>query len=187
MFDWNFFKRTSSISATVITTIPLGLDASYRLLGTSEGHERIAGGSRLAKVVKLQEQDYVSLQNGQTLESANVIEQAAADIPPTRYRRQHFLLQEEVPLAFGFKTTIYISGALTWDVQALSTEPLAAPIHALYESRTTTGIPVSVRKLRVFETMQGEELQTRVTEHIEIRFPSLLRFIIEPIALKDHR
>jgi len=187
MSNLGFLKKTGNISATVVTTVPLGLNAAYRLLGTSEGHEKIAGGSRLAKAVKLKEQDYISLQNDQTLESANVIDQAPADTPSTRYCRQHFLLEEGVPIIFGLKTAISISGVLTWDVQVLSAERPVGPIHALYESRTTSGIPVSVRKLRIFELVEGEESQTRITEHLEVRCPSLLRPIIGPIAIKDHR
>ncbi|KAF8150089.1 hypothetical protein B0H34DRAFT_785290 [Crassisporium funariophilum] len=190
----NFFSTYS-----VVLHVPLR-DA-YETLGTAAGHERVCRLSKLCSGLELLEKDKVTLpvQNypeGMTLGDVGVRTASAMAESPDSVKvvtRQHFKLEETVPLLFGtFKTKVLLDGTLTWDDSVLSSSSSTGtddPVEALYESVSNGGIVVW--KLRTFQRVpnegEGATDQTRVTERIEGWAPALLRFIVQSEATKAHR
>jgi len=182
------------------------------MLGTAEGHERVCRLSELCTGLELLEQDEVLLPvpnypEGMRLSDISVRTATAmsssdpsndgmtTNMGSTKFlKRQHFLLQETVPILFGlFKKTVNITGTLTWHDCILSSSSVAAassgddgsPVEALYESLSDSA-GILVWKLRTFDKVHGEPDKTRITERIEGWAPALLRPIVQNVTTAAH-
>ncbi|PPQ64211.1 hypothetical protein CVT24_008629 [Panaeolus cyanescens] len=107
--------------------------------------------------------------------------------PEVVLKRQHFLMEETVPLLFGlFSSRIVLKGTLSWDDALLKDDNAPVPtrpIQALYETRTHNGI--QVWKLRTFKPLSDNK--TEITERIEGWAPYLLKALVQSEASKGHR
>jgi hypothetical protein len=106
--------------------------------------------------------------------------------------RQHFKMEETVPLIFGlFTSKVQLTGTLSWDESALASLssapslPASNTLEALYETVSNSGIVVW--KLRTFSQEGDDPHKTRVTERIEGSAPFLLKWIVQDEAAKAHR
>ncbi|KDR76105.1 hypothetical protein GALMADRAFT_225797 [Galerina marginata CBS 339.88] len=202
----NFFSDYS-----VVLSVPL--KDVYTTLGTTAGHERVCKLSKLCSGFELLEKDAVELPTPRYPEGNKLKDVGVRTAVPTdengaagqsngapRITRQHFTMEETVPLLFGmFKSRVLLKGTLSWDESVLSsistpspqTEPSSAnaendiELHALYETMSDGGI--IVWKLRTFTPEAGDPTKTRVTERIEGWAPMLLRPIVQSETLKGHR
>lgn len=208
----NFFSDYS-----VVLSVPL--TEAYAVLGTSAGHERVCRLSKLCTDFKLLEQDVVDLPipaypEGKTLKDAAVRTSVVTtgvnesrdqeEHCGTRITRQHFKMEESVPLLFGmFKSKVLLTGTLSWDESVLtspssdsgperSSKQMASDSeddgarYALYES-IASGSGIVVWKLRTFTREGGDPSKTRVTERIEGWAPKLLRVIVQSATTEGHR
>jgi len=208
----NFFADYSVV-------LPASLKEAYAILGTSAGHERVCRLSKLCSGFELFEKDQVELPvpsypDGKTLNEVGVrLASASAKVEENGDQgevktgsivtRQHFKMEETIPVLFGmFKTTVLLTGTLSWDDAALpslssASETIPSPeseaplskedvtLHALYESISDSGI--MVWKLRTFTPHKGDPTKTKITENIEGWAPTLLRSLVQSETLKAHK
>lgn len=182
---------TPNFSSTYSVVLDHPISEVFKVIGTSDGHERVSRLSGLCSGFELLRVDTVSIPESSSLSEITVrtlptnpesdvvdpsTTTALTSAPRTRnLPRQFFKLQETVPLLFGLtKTVVHLEGTLTWDVDAQL---------ALYESQSDKGI--SVWKLRRFEEVEGNK--TRVTETIEGICPGWQRIIVQRETTKGHR
>ncbi|TFK36654.1 hypothetical protein BDQ12DRAFT_236286 [Crucibulum laeve] len=174
----------------------------FEILGTTKGHERVCKLSSLCSSFELLEHDEVALADNAKLAESSVrtlpahttlptgasisadgASHAQADVKPATEAanprllpRQAFKMQEVVPVLFGvIKTTVDLSGTLTWDEYARV---------ALYETISNQGIVTW--KVRVFEEEEGGK-KTRVNERIEGWCPGWMKMIVQSEASKSHK
>ena len=190
----NFFSTSSVI-------LPVNLQTAYSIFGTAEGHNRVCHLSKLCSNIELLEKDEVVLPVPDYPEGRKLSEVGVRTAPPTTasdgstktLTRQHFALEETVPLFFGFTKKVKIVGTLTWDDSVLSSSSASSsgddsPVEALYESFSDSGgVLVLVWKLRTFEKVDGEPDKTRLTERIEGWTPRLLRSIVQNVTTVEHK
>ncbi|PPQ95197.1 hypothetical protein CVT26_014888 [Gymnopilus dilepis] len=197
----NFFSEYSIV-------LPVPLEEAYTVLGTAAGHDRVCRLSKLCRDVKLLEQDVINLPipaypNGYTLKDSAVRTFDARPMEESRNEersdgtcitRQHFSMEESVPLLFGLlKSKVVLSGTLSWDKSvpaspSVGDQEAAAdrPRYALYES-VASGSGIIVWKLRTFTREGGDVSKTRVVERIEGWAPMWLRAIVQSEATKSHK
>jgi len=179
----NFFSDYSVV-------LSVSLQDAFTTLGTSEGHERVCRLSKLCSGFELFQRDELALPEGKKLCDVGVrtiptTVGTQAEVPST-INRQHFTMEESVPLFFGmFKSKVQLTGTLSWDGSALSTALSSRTPEALYETVSNGGI--IVWKLRTFSQEGDDPNKTRVTERIEGWAPFLLKWIVQSEATKAHR
>jgi len=154
----------------------------FSIIGTSAGHERVTRLSGMCSGFELLNADTIavpqttsladiSVRTVSPLEAHDTEESAVRQLP-----RQFFVIHEAVPVIFGIvKTHISLSGTLTWDDEAKI---------ALYESKTNSGISVTVWKLRKFEEV--EEGKTKVTETIQGKCAGWVRDTVQGQTHSGH-
>jgi hypothetical protein len=155
-------------------TLSYPLSTVFPALGHGDKIEASFRLSDLASGFDLLKADTVALSRSLPLARAAIRTIPASDTATKDERllpRQHFLLEETVPVIFGLiKTKVQIYGTLTCDEEAKV---------ALYES-FTDGSGIQVWKLRKFEEIQeGEEKKTMVRERIEGVCPKWIRGFVE--------
>jgi len=111
---------------------------------------------------------------------------------PGRARQQHFELKETMSIPFigRTKVTTRICATITWLEQPLSTLQ-GGPIFLVYYSKTKGPFPfaIGIHRLRKMEevTMVNGEKATRATEYLYGAAQSLLKPLIEEMAIRGHR
>lgn len=191
-------NRTLNFFSTYSVILPVDLHTAYGMLGTAAGHDRVCRLSKLCTGLELLEKDEVMLplpDHPQAMRLSDIgVRTATAtsssdpstdglttNIKSTKtLTRQHFVLQETVPVIFGLKKKITVVGTLTWDNFILSSSSVAgsscedddSPVEALYESLSDY-LGVLVWKLRTFDKVNGEPDKTRITERVEGWAPAL--------------
>jgi len=194
----NFFSDYSVV-------LSVSLQGAFAILGTSAGHERVCRLSKLCTAFELTQRDKVVLPlatypDGKALRDVGVrttsttVGTQTEDATGQGYiiTRQHFTMEETVPLIFGLlKSKVQLTGTLSWDESALSAlsatspSPASNTLEALYETVSDGGIVVW--KLRTFSQEGDDPNKTRVTERIEGSAPFLLKWIVQSEAVKAHR
>jgi hypothetical protein len=185
----NFFSTYSVI-------LPVNLQTAYRIFGTAVGHNRVCHLSKLCSNLQFLEKDEVTLPvpdypEGKKLSEVGVRTASATTLSDAKTKiltRQHFALEETIPIFFGFyKKQVKIVGTLTWDDSVLSSSSEDdSPVEALYESLSDSG-GVQVWKLRTFEKVDGKPDETRMTERIEGWAPALLKSIVQNVVTGAHQ
>ncbi|KAG6865182.1 hypothetical protein C0991_004625 [Blastosporella zonata] len=153
-FEPNFFSDYSVILDHPLADI-------FTVIGTSAGLERVTRLSGLCSGFELLDADAVVVDHGASLKDISCRTASSSGGEATRQLpRQFFIIHEAVPVIFGLLTTnVSLAGTLTWDKEAS---------FALYESKTNSGIDITVWKLRVFEELEGNK--TKVTETIQGKY-----------------
>jgi len=194
----NFFSDYSVV-------LSVSLQDAFSTLGTSAGLERVCRLSKLCSAFELTQRDKVLLPlatypDGKVLRDVGVRTTSTTVGTQTEdatgqghiITRQHFTMEETVPLIFGLlKNKVQLTGTLSWDESALSalsatsSSPASNNLEALYETVSNGGIVVW--KLRTFSQEGDDPNKTRVTERIEGSAPFLLKWIVQSEATKAHR
>ncbi|KAG6910871.1 hypothetical protein DXG01_007188 [Tephrocybe rancida] len=171
-FEPNFFSDYS-----VILNHPLA--DVFAVIGTSAGHERVTRLSSMCSGFELLNADTVSVAPGTSLKDITVRTTVPSNVEDTSTRhlpRQFFVIHENVAVVPGLiNTQVSLEGTLTWDEESKV---------ALYESRTRSGVRVTVWKLRVFEELEGN--RTKVTETIRGKCSVWVKGTVQSQARSGH-
>ncbi|KAJ3496013.1 hypothetical protein NLJ89_g10540 [Agrocybe chaxingu] len=206
----NFFSSYSVV-------LPVPISNAFDVLGRGDAYEPVARLSALCKMFELLGKDNVQLPvalypDGIQLRDValRLVEAESASDVPTQHpgahegpkiTRQHFKLEESVPVLFGlFNNTVRLSGTISWDDSVFPASQTSSSslngagnsetpeqVDVLYESvAETTGI--AVWKLRTFErVVEAGEEKTRVSERIEGWAPAWMRWLVQQKATESHR
>ncbi|TEB04025.1 hypothetical protein FA13DRAFT_1314668 [Coprinellus micaceus] len=147
-----------------------------------------------ATAINLKEKDAVALASGKSVENSDFLRTPASSPEELKAasrvaHRQHFNLEETIPVAFGLiKSKVMIRGTLTWtQPEALALES-GGPLYAVYESEVIGGFAIRIYRLRKMEaTEEGDSSATKVTEFLYGVGPSYLNFLIAKEAATKHR
>ncbi|KAF9010050.1 hypothetical protein BDQ17DRAFT_1388070 [Cyathus striatus] len=172
-FSPNFFAENS-------VTIDQPISKVLEVLGDSTGFERVTRLSGLCTGFELLERDEVAL--SAPLSEVTLRFEAAHNLgdelqPGARLvPRQHFQLEETIPLAFGwFNSKVKLCGTFSWDPENRN---------VLYES--TGGQGIRIWRFRTFEEVE-EGKKVKVRERIEGVCPAWLKWIVQSTTTVKHK
>jgi hypothetical protein len=192
--DTSFLPFTPTFSAEHSTIVPKPLSEVFEKLGTASAHVEVCRLSSLCTAINLKEKDAVALASGKFVENSDFLRTPASSPEELKAasrvaHRQHFNLEETIPVAFGLiKSKVMIRGTLTWtQPEALALES-GGPLYAVYESEVIGGFAIRIYRLRKMEaTEEGDSSATKVTEFLYGVGPSYLNFLIAKEAATKHR
>jgi ubiquinone biosynthesis protein COQ9 len=195
--DASFLPFTPNFSTTHSVIIERQLIYVVEKLGKPEAHEEVVRLSDLCTGYQNLDKDVVELDQGKTIKDSSVLQKAAvkgeagATSTSSIANRQHFLLEETVPVLFGLiKSKVNLRGVFTWVDTPEESYFSGGPIYALYESEVIGGLAIRIWRLRKMEEVDSEvhhgEKATKVTETLHGVGPSYLKWFIAKEAETKH-
>lgn len=193
--DTSHLPFTPNFSAVHSVTIARPLAEVFATLGTASAHAAVCRLSALCTNIDIEQRDFVTLAPGETLHGSSFIGKPEAPVGDGRgdcAHRQHFTLEETVPVLYGLlQSKITVRGTLTWIQPSEELLRSGGPVYSVYESQVVGGLGIKIYRLRemqaiVTEGASGAEEVTEVTEYLYGVGPSYLKWLIAKEAVTKH-
>lgn len=194
--DTSFLPFTPNFSGTHSVIINKPLKEVFAKLGTPSAHEEVCQLSTLCTAIHLLEKDVVELGPEETINKSSFLKkpkvQGEVAASSSVANRQHFLLEETIPVLFGWvKSTVKVQGVLTWVDPPEEAFSSGGPLYSLYESEVVGNMGITIWRLRQMEQVDSGagngQKATKVTETLCGVGPSYLRWLIAREAVTKHR